>query len=203
MLPQPSRSDASSTVEPGSASSEPPASSCTFAVSAVSAPPPRCGRTLLRILGERIVTPESEAFAAVASGEGRTVVVERPVESLAARAADAGLHVLHARARPESAPFALAVDLLRPAVERLPARARTRVFAGTPGLVEPLFESRPAAAGELALVHGLYWLTARLAERAPLALLVENARHADEPSLRLCAYLAQRIDELPVALVLA
>ena len=154
-------------------------------------------------MGRHAVTPGSDAFASAAGGAGRTVVVEGPVDSVAARAAAAGLAVLHARAQPESPPFGLAVALLRPAVEALPARERGSAFAGAAGLAAPLFEPRCPAAGELALVHGLYWLTTRLADRAPLALLVEGGRDADEPSLRLFAYLAQRIDELPVALVLA
>ena len=100
------------------------------------------------------------------------------------------------------------MDLLGPAVARLAADERPALFAGAASLAEPLFaagDATPAgaSAGTFAIVHGLYWLTARLADRTPLALLVEDARRADEPSLRLCAYLAQRIDELPVAVVLS
>ena len=52
-------------------------------------------------------------------------------------------------------------------------------------------------------MHGLYWLTANLAERGPLLLAVDDAQWADEPSLRFAVYLARRVRELPVALLLA
>ncbi len=51
------------------------------------------------------------------------------------------------------------------------------------------------------LLHGLFHLTARTAAREPLALLVDDAQFADEPSLRFLLHLAARIEELPVLLV--
>jgi DNA-binding CsgD family transcriptional regulator len=53
------------------------------------------------------------------------------------------------------------------------------------------------------VLHGLYWLCANLAQREPLVLSVDDAHWADAPSLRFLAYLARRIDELPIALVVA
>ena len=50
-------------------------------------------------------------------------------------------------------------------------------------------------------MHGLYWACANLASRGPLLLLVDDLHWADEASLRFLAYLARRVDELPVALV--
>jgi hypothetical protein len=168
---------------------------------------------LLRIPAHR-ATALGAMFRAAAGGEGRAVVLQGSAQGVRQSAEEVGLVVLHARAgegAPSAGraptPFATAVDLLRPGVERLRVNERPEVFAGAASLAEPLFAhgapSATAAGNEFALVHGLYWLTARLADRHPLALLVEEARRADEPSLRLCAYLAQRIDELPVALVLA
>ncbi len=52
-------------------------------------------------------------------------------------------------------------------------------------------------------LHGLYWLTARLARRSPLLIAVDDAQWADEPSLRYLDYLAQRIGDLPILAVLA
>ena len=46
-----------------------------------------------------------------------------------------------------------------------------------------------------------YWACANLASRGPLLLLVDDLHWADEASLRFLAYLAWRVDELPVALV--
>jgi DNA-binding CsgD family transcriptional regulator len=51
--------------------------------------------------------------------------------------------------------------------------------------------------------HGLYWLVANLAERGPLALLVDDVQWCDEPSLDWLLYLARRLERLPVLLVLA
>ena len=52
-------------------------------------------------------------------------------------------------------------------------------------------------------LHGLYWLTANLAAEQPLLILVDDAHWADPPSLRWLAYLAQRLDGLPAALIVA
>ncbi|MFT3863690.1 MAG: AAA family ATPase [Solirubrobacterales bacterium] len=48
--------------------------------------------------------------------------------------------------------------------------------------------------------YGLYWLVANLAEAAPLAILVDDAQWADVASLDWLAYLARRLDGLPVLL---
>ena len=53
-----------------------------------------------------------------------------------------------------------------------------------------------------AAMHGLYWMTVSLAERAPLLLVVDDVQWSDEMSLRFVLYLARRLDDLPV-LVLA
>ena len=55
----------------------------------------------------------------------------------------------------------------------------------------------------MASLHGLYWLIANLAEQRPLLLVVDDAHWADSPSLRALAYLARRIADLPVGLVIA
>ena len=62
--------------------------------------------------------------------------------------------------------------------------------------------SAPADA-RFAALHGLYWLVAGLAADAPLLLAVDDAQWCDEPSLRFLAYLARRVRELPVAVVVA
>ncbi|MDQ6806367.1 MAG: LuxR C-terminal-related transcriptional regulator, partial [Actinomycetota bacterium] len=53
------------------------------------------------------------------------------------------------------------------------------------------------------LMHGLYWLIANLAALGPLALIVDDAHWSDERSLRALAYLARRLDGLPIVLILA
>ena len=150
--------------------------------------------------------PDSIAAGHAPVQPGDVVVLERDGVQLgtaAATAAQAGLNVLFARAREgdRSEPFRIARQLFGPALEGLEPAERSAVFCGNARLAAFVFsEERPP---ELEAIHGLYWLATNLAERAPLAIIVEGAQWADEPSLRVCRYLAQRIDELPVALVVA
>lgn len=60
-----------------------------------------------------------------------------------------------------------------------------------------------AAADGFAVAHGTYWLCANLAQAAPLALLVDDLHWADAGSLRVLAYLRDRMGELPVMVVAA
>jgi DNA-binding CsgD family transcriptional regulator len=53
------------------------------------------------------------------------------------------------------------------------------------------------------VLHGLYWLTANLAERGRLALCVDDAHWADGLSLRFVDHLAARLEGLPVKVVVA
>ena len=55
--------------------------------------------------------------------------------------------------------------------------------------------------GEVARLHGLYWLTADVA-RKPTVVIVDDAQWCDLESLRFLGYLQRRLDDLPVLLVL-
>jgi DNA-binding CsgD family transcriptional regulator len=65
--------------------------------------------------------------------------------------------------------------------------------------------SEPVGGGDrsFAALHGLYGLTAKLAARAPLLMVVDDAHWADVPSLRFLGYLARRVHGLPVLLMVA
>ena len=52
-----------------------------------------------------------------------------------------------------------------------------------------------------AVLHGLYWLTSNVAAAGPLALIVDDAHWSDRASLEWLVYLARRVDDLPVVLV--
>jgi hypothetical protein len=154
--------------------------------------------TTLRVLGA--------AFAGARRGEGDAVVVpEALIDDAVERARTSSLGVLHAGAVDGARRrFALASRLCGPAVEALPADAREAVFGGAASLARPLFagdEPHRAEASELALVHGLYWLTINLAARTPLAIVAGGVVAADAASLRWLRTVAQRAFELPVALV--
>jgi predicted ATPase len=50
-------------------------------------------------------------------------------------------------------------------------------------------------------LHGLYWLTAELARESGVMLAVDDAQWGDLPSLRYLAYVAERVEDLPVVLI--
>ena len=67
-----------------------------------------------------------------------------------------------------------------------------------------MFEDAGAGHDEssYARLHGLYWLCANLAADAPLLVCVDDAQWSDEPSLSFLGFLARRLEDLPVVLVL-
>jgi hypothetical protein len=69
---------------------------------------------------------------------------------------------------------------------------------GVPGAGAPA----PADAA-FAIWHGLYWLVANITQHRPLALIVDDLQWADPPSLRALAYVAGRLDGLPVLIAAA
>jgi predicted ATPase len=50
-------------------------------------------------------------------------------------------------------------------------------------------------------LHGLYWLTVNLAHSTPLALAIDDVQWCDPPSLRWLAYLARRLESVPVCVL--
>jgi DNA-binding CsgD family transcriptional regulator len=51
-------------------------------------------------------------------------------------------------------------------------------------------------------LHGLFWLASNLAASQPVLLVVDDAHWADDASLRWLAYLAPRLEGLPISLLL-
>jgi class 3 adenylate cyclase/DNA-binding CsgD family transcriptional regulator len=146
------------------------------------------------------------AIAGARSRGGRLVVVEGPAgigkTSLLAearsRAVDAGLTVLYARASELEAAFSFGI--VRQLFEAAVATS-AEVLGGAAAQAARLFGTAESATGEddvYALLHGLYWLTVNLAESRPLALAIDDVQWADAPSLRWLAYLARRLEGVPV-----
>ncbi len=140
------------------------------------------------------------------SGIGKTLLLETAREQAGAR----GVTVLAARAARLERDLAFGVvrGLFEPLVAAAPATRRAELFAGAARLAAPAVapvddRTDPGDADAGSTVHGLYWLTANLAEAGPLLLVVDDAHVADTVSLRAVAYLARRVEELPVAIVLA
>jgi len=158
------------------------------------------------------------------AGGGGLVVVEgapgigksRLLEAAAAHARARGMQVLRGRGgvAETALPFGVAQQLFSPAVAALDDAALDRVLAGAAELAVPLLAPRAGGGGGrrdrartgdhralASLVHGLHWLAANLAAERPAALVVDDAHWADPASLRALAYLAEHVDELPVAIV--
>ena len=137
------------------------------------------------------------------AGNGSLTLVEGPAgigksRLLSAATAAAGVTVLraHGSEAETSFPFGVALQLFE--------RAQGGdLMAGAAGLAAPLFSGAADPRGAFAIVHGLFWLTLNLAERAPTVLVVDDVHWADEPSLRLLRYLAHRLDGVGVAIIAA
>jgi AAA ATPase domain len=122
------------------------------------------------------------------------------------RAAAAAMHVLLARGGELESELAFGVvrQLFEGVLARAPEEERAELLAGAARMSAPalLLESSTTTDPSAAL-HGLYWLCANLAERASVAIVVDDAHWADADSLCWLNYLARRIEALPVLVLLA
>ena len=156
------------------------------------------------------------ALDAAVGGQGQLVAIEGEpgigksslVGVAVARMEERGMHVLQAIGGELEAPYAygIALDLFGRTVTGEPDRAH--LLAGAAARVEAVLsgETVPAelhATDQFPIIHGFYWLAANLAERRPLALIVDDAHWADAASLRMLGYLAQRLADLPVLVMFA
>ena len=137
------------------------------------------------------------------AGIGKTSLLDVAV----GQARERGWDCLSARGSELEADFAFGVvrQLFERRLAGLAADEREAMLAGPAQAVWPLLFGRvgegTATDTSFAVLHGLYWLAANLAARRPLVVAVDDAHWADEPSLRWLAYLAPRLEGLPVALL--
>ena len=155
------------------------------------------------------------AVDATAGGQARLVVIEGEagigksslLRIAVAQAEERGLRVLEAGGDElEAYAYGIALDLFARAVASDPEHAG--LLSGAAAHVAPVLsgEAVPAelrGTDQFPILHGFYWLVANLAERHPLVLAVDDAHWADVASLRILSYLAQRMAELPVLLLVA
>jgi class 3 adenylate cyclase/DNA-binding CsgD family transcriptional regulator len=147
----------------------------------------------------RLVTIEARA------GMGKTQLV---AEARAA-AEEAGFELLFARSSELEQDFAYCVmrQLFEPLLAMVEPDERAELFAGAAALVERLFDDTQLVAdgGDVSfgMLHGLYWLTANVAQRRPTLMAIDDLHWTDGPSLRWLMYLAHRLEGLPLALVVA
>jgi DNA-binding CsgD family transcriptional regulator len=176
----------------------------------------RAPLTLALLQRERELDALREAFAAARRGHGTLTLVTAAAgtgkTALLAAAAEeaAGLAVRRARGTEieQELSFGVVRQLLEPLIRSLPAEEREEALVGSAAPVARIVDAAPVAAdpgadGGFATLNGLYWMLATVAAKRPLALLVDDAHWADSPSLRALVYLAGRITDLPVALVVS
>src|SRR3954447_12235175 len=151
------------------------------------------------------------------AGEGRggVVLIEGPpgigktglLDAARIQARALGATTLAARASEldRDFPFAVVRQLLEPLVIARPGllrgtAANAAALVGEAPAGAPVPESDPSWAH----FHALYWLVANLAEDdGAVALAIDDAHWGDASSLRFLQFLAPRLGELPVLLVLA
>lgn len=152
-------------------------------------------------MGGRVVLIEGEP------GIGKTALLAYGRELASA----AGFRVLRARGGELEQGFAYGVvrQLLERTISTASDLERRRWLAGSASLALPALEARegsektaPALDAASATEHGLYWLIAGLAADGPLLVAVDDAHWADAASLRWLLYLARRVTDLPVAMIL-
>ena len=102
--------------------------------------------------------------------------------------------------------FSVVRQLLEPPLRARSAAERDALLAGAAAPAARLLGLHGTPTGQeepAAVDHALFWLAVNLAERAPLALLVDDAHWCDPASLRALVHLALRIEQVPIALVVA
>ncbi|HEU4702097.1 MAG TPA: AAA family ATPase [Conexibacter sp.] len=149
------------------------------------------------------------AVVEAVAGLGKTRLLHAARE----RGQAVGMRTLTARATEleRDFPFALVRQLFEPPLAALAPSARDALFEGAAGAARgalglngegPTTTSGGGAPDTFAVLHGLYWLTAALAEEQPLLLAIDDAHWSDAASLDYVGFLLPRLEELPVLLTL-
>ncbi|MGN6558128.1 MAG: ATP-binding protein [Solirubrobacterales bacterium] len=162
---------------------------------------------------ERELGELDAAIREATSGRGVAVAIEagaglgktRLLQEARGAGTAAELDVLTARATEleRESPFSLVRQLFEPRLKELPTEQREEIFDGAEAARAAL---HPDGAGEhdpFAVLHGLYWVAAALAQRKPQLFAVDDLHWADSASLEYLAFLLPRLEELPVVLLMA
>ncbi len=172
----------------------------------VLAAPARNGQIVER---EAELSTVGSLLAEAAAGQGRVAFIEAPagigksrlLAEVRATAAEQGVRVFAARASEleRDFPFGVVRQLFE-AVLADPAQ-RERALAGAAAPAAGVFgagDVDSGAEGSFAALHGLFWLAANLSAHGPILLAIDDLHWCDAASLRFVAYLAQRLEGLPI-----
>lgn len=171
------------------------------------------------------LTTLEQCVDSAGAGVGCTVFVEAPAGAGKSRlltaaggmAQEANMRILAAAGSQleQEFPFGLALQLLEPLWLAASPKLREELLEGPAQLAAALLHEKhvegPPDANEqqYPVIHGLFWATRNLVrslsdgEADGLAMIVDDGHWADALSLRFLAYLAERADELPIAIILA
>jgi class 3 adenylate cyclase/DNA-binding CsgD family transcriptional regulator/tetratricopeptide (TPR) repeat protein len=159
-----------------------------------------------------------DALVAAAPTAGRLLAIEGPAgigkTRLLAEARErghaSGMRVLAARGSELESEFSYGVvrQLFELLIASAPREERSELLAGAAELARPIFDpahfgAEPDADSSLAMLHGLFWLTANLTGRRPALLAIDDLHWCDPSSLRWLAYLLPRLEGLSLLLVVA
>ena len=135
------------------------------------------------------------------SGSGKTQLLGE-AEKLAL---ERGMQVLGARAAELEHTFGVAIQLFEPLWLSAGPEQRSAWLSGPTRRAGALFDGSitDVAADTVRyypIIHGLFWMTRQLED--PLATLIDDSHWNDAPSLRFIAYLAERVRQLLIVVVL-
>lgn len=157
----------------------------------------------------------ADALDSAGKGAGRVVVVEgvagigktRLIQEARELARQRGFGRLQATG--DETETALAWGVVRQMVERSVSRysgeVRAAILDGPAGRALAALDVAPEAGASDAetarTLHALWWVAIDLSSTRPLLITVDDAQWADQPSLRFLSYLARRVADLPIAVV--
>jgi hypothetical protein len=153
--------------------------------------------------------------AGLTDGRAGVVLVDAPaglgknslLEFATRRATNAGCLVRRASPGPleRKFPFGVIRALLEASVRDATRTVRAGLQRGVAAAAADLLVDGvvPRDLETTRFAHGILWLCDTLAAEQPLALIVDDAHWSDRASLEVLSYLAGRIEDLPVLLVIA
>src|SRR5690242_1299703 len=156
-----------------------------------------------------------DAVNGLTQGTGRVVVIDGSaglgksalIDYAATIATRAGCTIRRAAPSSQERQFAFGVvrTLLETPLADAPEPERADLLDGAAAAAGALLLDgvMPLDADATPIAHSVFRLCSRLAQRRPVALLVDDAQWSDRQSLEVLSYLARRIDDLPVLIVVA